>query len=64
MILHTVAKVLLFGVKVKECFGSTSTVFLDPYFFEKATTGFVICFVTTCRYTNMLQNFVIPELLQ
>ena len=41
------------------------TVLISPYLFEEATPmDFVTCSVTASRYTAMLQNYVIAELLQ
>lgn len=62
---HAVAPVPLYDAKVTVWCGIAGTIVLGPYFFEEATpTGFVTCSVTGSRYTAMLQNYVIPELLQ
>ena len=58
MLWHQYAKVTVW------C-GIRSTVDLGFYFFEKATlAGIVTCFITASRYTAMLENYVIPNLLQ
>ena len=46
-------------------YGILGTVLLDPYFFEEAApTGFETYSLIASRYTDMLQNYVMPEMLQ
>lgn len=62
---HAVATVPLYDVKVTVWRGIAGIVVIGPYFFKEATpTWFVTCSVADSRYTAMLKNYVISELLQ
>ena len=62
---YVTASVPLFDGKVTVWCGILGTVLFGPYFLEEATpTDFVTCSITSSHFIAVLQNYVIPVLLQ
>ena len=61
---HAVAPVPLFDAKVTVWCSISDTVHLGQYFEETTPTAFETCSVTASRNTAIMQNYVIPEMLQ